>query len=55
VTAVEILKAFLEEEKAIPLYDESGKVVTFRGGEAAIRAQAIKEGIMRIEAEAKNE
>ena len=51
MTAVEILKAFLEEEKAIPFYDESGKVVTIRGGDAKIRAQAIKECINRIEAE----
>jgi len=47
--AIQRLHDFLKEEEAIPFYDESNKVVTFRGGEAKIRAQAIRECITRIE------
>lgn len=50
VTAVEVMKTFMEEEEGIPFKD-SGKVVTIRGGDAKVRAQAIRECIKRIETE----
>jgi len=43
--AIKRLHDFLLEEEAVPFYDESNKVVTFRGGEAKIRAQAIRQCI----------
>jgi pyruvate-formate lyase-activating enzyme len=49
--ATKRLYEFLKEEEAIPFYDESGKIVTFKGGDAKIRAQAIRECIRRIEIE----
>jgi len=47
-TEIKILTEFLAEEDAVPFYDESGKIVTFRGGDAKIRAGAIRECIRRV-------